>query len=113
MISRVLAGESFSGIETRRYTKDGSIIPVSVSGSIYRDEAGNPLGLEAKKVMDAGQLVSDDIILGLVRDRIRQDDCGNGYLFDGFPRTIPRQISSDRGNHPSPIATPRESREIF
>jgi len=49
---------------------------------------GSPLGLEAKKVMDAGGLVSDDIIIGLVKERIALDDCANGFLFDGFPRTI-------------------------
>jgi len=49
---------------------------------------GTPLGIEAKKVMDAGGLVSDDIILGLIKERIAQADCKNGYLLDGFPRTI-------------------------
>ena len=53
-------------------------------------KAQTPLGIEAKKVMDAGQLVSDDIIIGLVKDRLTQPDCSNGYLFDGFPRTIPQ-----------------------
>jgi adenylate kinase len=53
-------------------------------------KAGTPLGLAAKKVMDAGALVSDDIILGLVRERLTQPDCSKGYLFDGFPRTIPQ-----------------------
>jgi adenylate kinase len=53
-------------------------------------KAGTPLGLAAKKVMDAGQLVSDDIILGLVKERLKHLDCQNGYLFDGFPRTIPQ-----------------------
>jgi adenylate kinase len=48
------------------------------------------LGIEAKKIMDAGGLVSDDIIIGLVKDRITQPDCANGFLFDGFPRTIPQ-----------------------
>jgi adenylate kinase len=51
-------------------------------------KAGTPLGIEAKKVVDEGRLVSDDTIVGLVRDRLRQDDCHAGYLFDGFPRTI-------------------------
>jgi adenylate kinase len=51
-------------------------------------KAGTPLGVEAKKVMDAGGLVSDDIILGLVEERIQEPDCANGYLFDGFPRTL-------------------------
>ncbi|WP_143896393.1 adenylate kinase, partial [Tepidimonas sediminis] len=53
-------------------------------------KAGTPLGLAAKQVMDAGGLVSDDIIIGLVKDRIAQPDCANGFLFDGFPRTIPQ-----------------------
>ena len=52
--------------------------------------AGTPLGIAAKKVMDAGQLVSDDIIVGLVKERLKHIDCRNGYLFDGFPRTIPQ-----------------------
>jgi len=51
-------------------------------------KAGTPLGIEAKKVMDAGGLVSDDIILGLIDERLKEDDCKNGYLFDGFPRTL-------------------------
>ena len=51
-------------------------------------KAGTPLGLAAKKVMDSGSLVSDDIILGLVKERIAQPDCADGFLFDGFPRTI-------------------------
>ena len=53
-------------------------------------KAGTPLGLAAKKVMDSGALVSDDIIIGLVKERITQADCANGFLFDGFPRTIPQ-----------------------
>ena len=53
-------------------------------------KAGTPLGLEAKKIMDAGGLVRDDIIIGLVKERITQADCNNGFLFDGFPRTIPQ-----------------------
>ena len=53
-------------------------------------KAGTPLGLAAKKVMDAGQLVSDDIIIGLVKERLNAPDCARGYLFDGFPRTIPQ-----------------------
>ena len=52
--------------------------------------AGTPLGLAAKRVMDRGSLVSDDIIISLVKDRLRQPDCAQGYLFDGFPRTIPQ-----------------------
>ena len=53
-------------------------------------KAGTPLGLQAKKIMDQGGLVSDEIIIGLVKERVQQDDCQNGCLFDGFPRTIPQ-----------------------
>jgi adenylate kinase len=67
-------------------------IPQISTGDMLRAavKAGTPLGLEAKKVMDAGGLVSDDLIINLVRDRIAQADCANGFLFDGFPRTIPQ-----------------------
>lgn len=67
-------------------------IPQISTGDMLRAavKAGTPLGIEAKKVMDAGGLVSDDIIIGLVKDRLLQDDCKSGYLFDGFPRTIPQ-----------------------
>jgi len=63
-------------------------------------EAGTPLGLAAKKVMDAGQLVSDDIIVGLVTERLQQPDCKRGYLFDGFPRTIPQAEALKRAGVP-------------
>ncbi|WP_417069903.1 adenylate kinase [Niveibacterium terrae] len=67
-------------------------IPQISTGDMLRAaiKAGTPLGLAAKKVMDAGQLVSDDIIIGLVKERLTQPDCAKGYLFDGFPRTIPQ-----------------------
>ena len=67
-------------------------IPQISTGDMLRGavKAGTPLGIAAKKVMDSGALVSDDIIIGLVKERLKQPDCANGYLFDGFPRTIPQ-----------------------
>jgi adenylate kinase len=67
-------------------------IPQISTGDMLRAavKAGTPLGVAAKKVMDSGQLVSDDIIIGLVNERLKEPDCRNGYLFDGFPRTIPQ-----------------------
>lgn len=74
-----------AGFITKQYG-----IPQISTGDMLRAavRAGTPLGIEAKKVMDAGGLVSDEIILGLVKERLSQDDCANGYLLDGFPRTI-------------------------
>ena len=67
-------------------------IPHISTGNMLREavEAGTKLGLEAKSLMDAGILVSDEIIVGLVEERISEDDCSEGFLFDGFPRTIPQ-----------------------
>ena len=79
------------GTQAQTLTKAFSIPQIS-TGDMLRAaiKEGTPLGLKAKEVMDAGQLVSDDIIIGLVKERIAADDCKNGFLFDGFPRTIPQ-----------------------
>jgi adenylate kinase len=67
-------------------------IPQISTGDMLRAavKAGTPLGVQAKNVMDAGGLVSDDLIINLVKERITQADCAKGFLFDGFPRTIPQ-----------------------
>ena len=75
-------------------------IPQISTGDMLRAaiKAGTELGLAAKQVMDAGQLVSDDIIIGLVKERIAQPDCSKGFLLDGFPRTIPQaDAMKDKG----------------
>ncbi len=87
------------GTQAQTLTKEFSIPQIS-TGDMLRAaiKAGTELGKQAKAVMDAGKLVSDEIILGLVKERIAQDDCKNGFLFDGFPRTIPQaQALVDNG----------------
>lgn len=89
----ILLGAPGAGKGTQaNLIKEKFNIPQISTGDMLRAavKAGTPLGLEAKKVMDAGGLMSDDIILGLVKDRIQEADCANGFLFDGFPRTIPQ-----------------------
>ncbi|MBX6392483.1 MAG: adenylate kinase [Burkholderiales bacterium] len=89
----ILLGPPGAGKGTQAaFIKERFNIPQISTGDMLRAavKAGTPLGLAAKKVMDAGQLVSDDIIIGLVQERLKEPDCRNGYLFDGFPRTIPQ-----------------------
>ncbi|GAB2872761.1 adenylate kinase [Pseudoduganella ginsengisoli] len=87
----ILLGAPGAGKGTQaNFIKEKYNIPQISTGDMLRAaiKAGTEMGLAAKKVMDAGQLVSDDIIIGLVKDRLKEADCANGYLFDGFPRTI-------------------------
>lgn len=89
----ILLGPPGAGKGTQAaFIKERFGIPQISTGDMLRAavKAGTPLGIAAKKVMDAGQLVSDDIIIGLVRERLKEPDCAPGYLFDGFPRTIPQ-----------------------
>jgi len=89
----ILLGPPGAGKGTQaNYIKEKFGIPQISTGDMLRAavKAGTPLGLAAKKVMDAGGLVSDDLIIGLVKDRLKESDCANGYLFDGFPRTTPQ-----------------------
>jgi adenylate kinase len=87
----ILLGAPGAGKGTQaNFIKEKYNIPQISTGDMLRAaiKAGTDLGMAAKKVMDTGGLVSDDIMIGLVKDRLQADDCANGYLFDGFPRTI-------------------------
>jgi adenylate kinase len=89
----ILLGPPGAGKGTQaHFIREKFGIPQISTGDMLRAavKAGTPLGVAAKKVMDAGQLVSDDIIIGLVKERLKDKDCAKGYLFDGFPRTIPQ-----------------------
>jgi adenylate kinase len=97
----ILLGAPGAGKGTQaNYIKEKYGIPQISTGDMLRAaiKAGTPLGLAAKKVMDAGNLISDDIIINLVKERIKEADCAKGFLFDGFPRTIPQaQAMKDAG----------------
>jgi adenylate kinase len=89
----ILLGPPGAGKGTQaNYIKEKYNIPQISTGDMLRAafKAGTPLGIAAKKVIDAGNLVSDDIIISLVKERIKEPDCANGFLLDGFPRTIPQ-----------------------
>jgi adenylate kinase len=89
----ILLGAPGAGKGTQaQFITDKYSIPQISTGDMLRAavKAATPLGIEAKKVMDAGQLISDEIIIGLVQERIHHADCANGFLLDGFPRTIPQ-----------------------
>ena len=97
----ILLGAPGAGKGTQaNYIKEKFNIPQISTGDMLRTaiKAGTPLGVAAKKVMDEGKLISDDIIIDLVKERIKDADCANGFLFDGFPRTIPQaQAMKDAG----------------
>jgi adenylate kinase len=87
----ILLGAPGAGKGTQaNFIKEKYNIPQISTGDMLRAaiKAGTELGMAAKKVMDVGGLVSDDIMIGLVKDRLKESDCNNGYLFDGFPRTV-------------------------
>lgn len=97
----ILLGPPGAGKGTQAaYIKEKFAIPQISTGDMLRAavKAGTPLGLEAKKVMGLGQLVSDNLVIALVKERLQQPDCAKGFLFDGFPRTIPQaQAMRDTG----------------
>jgi adenylate kinase len=99
----ILLGPPGAGKGTQaNYIKEKFHIPQISTGDMLRAafKAGTQLGIEAKKITDAGNLISDDIIISLVKERIKEPDCANGFLFDGFPRTLPQaQSMKDTGIH--------------
>ena len=97
----ILLGPPGAGKGTQaNYIRERYNIPQISTGDMLRAaaKAGTPTGIAAKKLMDAGHLISDGIIISLVKERIKQDDCAHGFFFDGFPRTIPQaQAIKDAG----------------
>jgi adenylate kinase len=109
----ILLGAPGAGKGTQaQFIREHYSIPQISTGDMLRAavKAQTPLGIAAKKVMDSGALVSDDIIIGLVEERLKQPDCANGYLFDGFPRTVPQADAMKRAcvaiDHVLEIAVP-------
>lgn len=95
----ILLGAPGAGKGTQaQFIRERYGIPQISTGDMLRAavKAQTPLGVAAKRVMDTGALVSDDIIIGLVNDRLKEPDCANGYLFDGFPRTVPQADAMKR-----------------
>ncbi len=89
----ILFGPPGAGKGTQADIISGEMnIPTLSTGAMLREamRAGTPMGLAAKSAIDAGQLVSDEVVIGIVKDRIAQDDCKGGFILDGFPRTIPQ-----------------------
>jgi adenylate kinase len=103
MMKLILLGPPGAGKGTQaHFIREKFAIPQISTGDMLRAavKAGTPLGVAAKKVMDSGQLVSDDIIIGLVKERLKDADCKRGYLFDGFPRTIPQAEAMKKAGVP-------------
>ncbi len=99
MVRLILLGPPGAGKGTQAARLSTELaIPHVSTGVILRDAAaeGTKLGLKAKEIMDAGRLVSDDIMLGIIRDRLAHTDCADGFILDGFPRTIPQAEALDR-----------------
>lgn len=112
MVRLILLGPPGAGKGTQAAKLSDELgVPHISTGVILREAAaaGTELGNKAKEVMDRGRLVSDDIMLGIIRERLAEDDCAGGYILDGFPRTIPQakaldEILGERATPPVVIA---------